>query len=50
MVDGREFEVVTHYCRIPEYCSSGTRQVTVEIRYGGREVYDVDSVYTRMHH
>ena len=50
VVDGREFEVVTHYCRVPEYCSSETRQVTVEIRYGGHEVYDVDTVYTRMQH
>jgi len=50
VVDNREFEVVTHYCRVPEYCSSSTRQVSVEIRYGGQKVYDVDTVYTRMQH
>lgn len=50
LVDSREFEVVTHYCRVPEYCSSSTRHVTVEIRYGGQKVYDVDTVYTRMQH
>jgi hypothetical protein len=50
VVDGREFEVVTHYCRVAEYCSSSTRHVSVEIRYGGRKVYDVDTVYTRMQH
>jgi prepilin-type N-terminal cleavage/methylation domain-containing protein len=47
-VDGREFEVQTFFCREAEYCSAGTRHVTVEIRYGGRKVYDVDTVYTRM--
>ena len=50
VVDGREFEVVTHYCRVSEYCSSSTRHVSVEIRYGGQKVYDVDTVYTRMQH
>lgn len=50
VVDGREFEIVTHYCRVPEYCSSSTRHVSVEIRYGGQKVYDVDTVYTRMQH
>jgi len=48
VVDGREFEVLTHYCRVAEYCTGDTRHVTVEIRYGGHEVYDVDTVYTRM--
>jgi prepilin-type N-terminal cleavage/methylation domain-containing protein len=47
-VDGRDFEVQTHFCRVSEYCSAGTRHVTVEIRYGGQKVYDVDTVYTRM--
>jgi len=50
VVDSREFEVLTHYCRVSEYCSSATRHVSVEIRYGGQKVYDVDTVYTRMQH
>jgi prepilin-type N-terminal cleavage/methylation domain-containing protein len=50
VVDGREFEVLAHYCRVAEYCSGETRHVTVVIRYGGHEVYDVDTVYTRMQH
>jgi len=48
VVDGREFEVLAHYCGVAEYCAGDTRHVRVEIRYGGHEVYDVDTVYTRM--
>jgi len=47
-VDKRDFEVVTRFCQKPAYCSADTRHLTVEISYGGRKVYDVDTVYTRM--
>jgi general secretion pathway protein I len=48
-VDGRDFDVVTHYCERSEYCSDDrSRHLRVEVRFGGRTIYDVETVYTQL--
>jgi prepilin-type N-terminal cleavage/methylation domain-containing protein len=43
-VGGREYETVVSYCVDATYC----RHVTVDVSFGGRTVYSVESVYTRL--
>jgi type II secretion system protein I len=48
-VDGREYEVITHYCERSELCSGdSSRHLRVEVRFDGRTVYDVETVYTQL--
>jgi general secretion pathway protein I len=48
-VDGRRYEVVTHYCEIDEYCEdSRSRHVRVEVLIDGTTIYDVETVYTEL--
>ena len=48
-VDGRSYEVVTHYCELDMYCDPGrSRQIRVEVRFDGRMIYDVETVYTEL--
>jgi len=48
-VDGRDFDVVTHYCERNEYCDdSRSRHLRVEVRFEGRTIYDVETVYTQL--
>ena len=47
-VGGREFEVVTRYCSRPEHCNSESRQLLVEVSYGGRQVLSVETVQTAL--
>lgn len=48
-VDGRTYEVVTHYCERPEFCGGSTsRHLRVEVKFDGRTIYDVETVYTRL--
>ena len=44
----REFEVVTHYCGKPVYCTPDSRHLLVEVSYGGFEIYAVESVFTTL--
>ncbi len=44
----RDFEVVTHFCRSAAYCSDDSRHLLVEVSYGGRTVYTVESVFTTL--
>ena len=48
-IGSREFEVVEHYCTLPEYCGDETRHVLVEVSYGGRQIVNASSVYTQLH-
>lgn len=47
-VGNREYEVISRFCTEPTYCDSDTRHILVEVRYGGRVVYTVESVFTRL--
>jgi type II secretory pathway pseudopilin PulG len=48
-VDGRQLEVVTHFCERTEYCTDDrSRHIRVEVKVDGRTVYDVETVYTQL--
>lgn len=48
-VDGRDFDVVTHYCERSEFCGDDrSRHLRVEVRFDGRTIYDVETVYTQL--
>jgi prepilin-type N-terminal cleavage/methylation domain-containing protein len=44
-----EYEVTAHYCRTPSYCSTAGRHIVLEVNYGGKTVYTIETVYTRLH-
>jgi len=43
-----EFESVTRYCTRPQFCGANSRQMTIEVMYGGQTVYTLESVHTRL--
>jgi type II secretory pathway pseudopilin PulG len=43
-----EFQVVTRYCVITPYCGPGNRHVVIDVSYGGRQVFSVESVLTQL--
>lgn len=45
-VDDRDYEVVTHYCTVSEYCDTDTRHLLTEVTYGGKTLASVETVYT----
>ena len=48
-VDGRTYEVVTHYCELDGYCEKNrSRHIRVEVRIHGKTIYDVETVYTEL--
>jgi len=47
-VDSTHFVVVAYYCLEANYCSSKTRHVRVEVDYGGKLYFTLDTVYTKL--
>ena len=47
-INNREFEVVKTYCLSSQYCGSASRHIVVEVSFGGKVLYSVESVYTRL--
>lgn len=47
-INNREFEVVKQYCLSSKFCGSASRHVVVEVSYGGKVLYSVESVFTRL--
>jgi prepilin-type N-terminal cleavage/methylation domain-containing protein len=48
-VDGRSYEVVTHYCELKAYCDANrSRHIRVEVRFDGKTIFDVQTVYTEL--
>lgn len=46
---GRSFSVKTLYCLTPTYCTSNnSRDITVRVSYRGKQVYETETVYTRL--
>jgi hypothetical protein len=43
-----EYEVVTHYCMENSYCTADMRHIALEVRFAGKQVYIVQTVYTRL--
>ncbi|NLF25020.1 MAG: type II secretion system protein [Deltaproteobacteria bacterium] len=49
MVGGRSYDVTVSYCENATYCpSENTRHLTVDVVYKGEQVYEVETVYTRL--
>ncbi len=47
-VGGWQFEVVTRYCDRPALCNANSRHVTVVATHEQRQVYDAETIYTRV--
>ena len=47
-VDKREYELISRYCIRPEYCTTNSRHVLVEVGFGGNVVYQTESVFTKL--
>lgn len=48
-VDGRDFSVTTSYCVNSAFCASANnRHLTVRVRYKGEQLFDVETVFTRL--
>ena len=48
-VGAHEFEVETHYCLESSFCGSASRHLLVEVGFAGKEVYAIETVFTRLH-
>jgi prepilin-type N-terminal cleavage/methylation domain-containing protein len=48
-VGAHEYEVVTHYCQDTTYCGSDSRHIVVEVSFAGKDVYAIETVFTRLH-
>jgi hypothetical protein len=49
VIGTHEFEVVSRFCTRTEFCDLETRHIEIEVSFGGRIVYTVETVLTRMH-
>ena len=47
-VGGRDYEVVERYCDITAYCTSASRHIIVEVSFAGREIYELETVFTQL--
>ena len=48
-IGGRPFNVVTYYCQNPAFCiSSSTRHLLVKVNYANKQVFQTETVYTRL--
>lgn len=47
-VGDRDFEVLTHFCTANQFCGDDSRHLLIEVSYGGRTVYSVESVFTAL--
>ena len=45
---GRSFTVVVNYCQDPSLCSGNARHLVLEVKQGGKRVYEVETVYTSL--
>jgi prepilin-type N-terminal cleavage/methylation domain-containing protein len=48
-VGQHEYEILTHYCQNPSYCDADSRHIVVEVSFAGKDVYTVETVFTRLH-
>ena len=47
-VGDHDYEVTAHYCTNPTFCTADMRHVVLDVSFGGRNVYIVETVYTRL--
>lgn len=48
-VGEHEYEVVTHYCQNSTYCGTDSRHIVIEVAFAGKDVYTIETVFTRLH-
>ena len=46
--DGRSFTVRTAYCQDAGVCNTTTRHITVKVERGGKVLYEVETVFTKL--
>lgn len=47
-VGQHDYEVTAHYCMNPSFCTADMRHIVLDVSFGGRNVYIVETVYTRL--
>lgn len=48
-VGGRNFTVVTYYCQTASFCiSPSTRHLLLKVSYANKQVFQTETVYTRL--
>lgn len=47
-VGRRDYEVTAHYCVNSTFCTADMRHIVLDVSFGGRNVYIVETVYTRL--
>ena len=47
-IGDRDYEVTARFCTDPGLCDTDTRHILLEVRYGGRIAYTLETVYTRL--
>lgn len=48
-VGQHEYEILTHYCQESTYCDADSRHIVVEVSFAGKNIYAVETVFTRLH-
>ena len=47
-IGSRTFSVTVSYCEDETYCAAETRHLTVRVAYRNEQIYEVETVYTRL--
>ena len=47
-VGDRDYEVQTLFCTSSQFCNDDSRHLLIEVSYGGRTIYSVESVFTAL--
>lgn len=48
-IGGRNFTVETYYCQVASFCiSASTRHLRLKVNYAGKQVFQTETVYTRL--
>jgi type II secretory pathway pseudopilin PulG len=45
---GKNYSATVTYCQTTTYCDANSRQVQVQVSYGGRSIYQIETIYTRL--
>lgn len=48
-VGSHEYEILTHYCKEASHCDADSRHIVVEVGFAGKNVYTIETVFTRLH-
>ncbi len=45
--DSKTYNVVVSYCQDSSFCSTNTRHLTADVSYKSKDIYSVETVYTK---